>query len=227
MSNQVIIELKGVSKSFPSGGGTLDVLKEISLDICRGESVIITGESGCGKSTLLNMIGGLDKPSRGEVSSCGFNVSSLSEKGLTDYRNRSLGFVFQFHFLLKDFNTRENVMMPALMGGEKKAAAADRASELLERVGLSDREDHFPSQLSGGERQRAALARALMNDPPLILADEPTGNLDERNSRIVEDILFKLTADYHKTLLLVTHDSSLAERGSRHLHLTQGGVRDL
>lgn len=227
MSSRELIEIMGVTKTYLSGSSSLNVLKEIDLTVEPGESVIITGESGCGKSTLLNMIGGLDKPSAGKVLSCGFLVSSLSERDLTEYRNSSLGFIFQFHFLLKDFNTLENVMMPALMGGVKKAAARKRASELLERVGLLPRKDHFPSQLSGGERQRAALARALMNDPPLILADEPTGNLDERNSRVVEEILFELTADFNKTLLLVTHNGALAEKGSRHIHLSGGGVTEL
>ncbi|MGD1829397.1 MAG: ABC transporter ATP-binding protein [Spirochaetaceae bacterium] len=222
-----LVELKDVRKIYPSGGGELEVLSNISLTINQGELVAITGESGCGKSTLLNLIGGLDKPSEGEVTSCGYAVSSLSEKALTDYRNQSLGFVFQFHFLLKDFNTLENVMMPALMAGEKKHSAADRAAELLKRVGLSERETHFPSQLSGGERQRVALARSLMNDPLLILADEPTGNLDERNSRLVEEVLFELTEEFQKTLLLVTHDAALAKKGRRRLHLTQGGVQEL
>ncbi len=222
-----LIRLKEVGKIYPSGNSELQVLRNISLIIEEGQMVSITGESGCGKSTLLNLIGGLDKPSEGEVLSCGYPVSRLSEKALTDYRNRSLGFVFQFHFLLKDFNSLENVMMPALMGGEKKSFAMERAASLLDRVGLGERKDHFPSQLSGGERQRVALARALINDPLLILADEPTGNLDEKNSRIVEEILFQLTQEFHKTLLLVTHDPILAEKGNRRLHLTQGGVQEL
>ena len=230
MSNEdkkSLIELSGVRKVYPSGRGELEVLRNISLRVEEGELVVITGESGCGKSTLLNLIGGLDKPTEGEVNACGYTVSRMTEKNLTSYRNKSLGFVFQFHFLLKDFNALENVMMPALMGGEKRAAAAERASGLIARVGLSDREGHFPSQLSGGERQRVALARALMNDPQLILADEPTGNLDEKNSRVVEDILFQLTGDFQKTLLLVTHDPALAAKGRRRLHLTQGGVVEL
>ncbi len=230
MSNEdkkSLIELGGVRKVYPSGRGELEVLRNISLRVEEGELVVITGESGCGKSTLLNLIGGLDKPTEGVVYSCGYTVSRMTEKNLTSYRNESLGFVFQFHFLLKDFNALENVMMPALMGGEKRASAAERASGLIARVGLSDREGHFPSQLSGGERQRVALARALMNDPQLILADEPTGNLDEKNSRVVEDILFQLTEDFQKTLLLVTHDPALAAKGRRRLHLTQGGVVEL
>jgi lipoprotein-releasing system ATP-binding protein len=227
LNNGELIKLQKVSKIYQSGSNDLNVLKDIDLSIEAGELLIITGESGCGKSTLLNMIGGLDKPSSGTVHSCGFEVSSLSERELTDYRNGSLGFIFQFHFLLKDFNALENVMMPALVGGIKKPAAREKAAELLDRVGLLDRAEHFPSQLSGGERQRAALARALINDPPLILADEPTGNLDERNSRIVEEILFDLTGGLNKTLLLVTHDLTLAEKGSRHIHLSGGGVREL
>jgi len=227
MEGSALIQLRDIRKAYPSGNGELEVLRDISLSVNEGELVAITGESGCGKSTLLNLIGGLDRPSEGEVLSCGFPVSRLSEKALTDYRNKSLGFVFQFHFLLKDFNALENVVMPALIGGEKKSRALDRGAELLDRVGLGERKDHFPSQLSGGERQRVALARALINDPRLIMADEPTGNLDEKNSRLVEEILFELTREFNKTLLLVTHDPVLAGKGSRRLHLTQGGVQEL
>lgn len=226
MSDKALITLEGVNKTYRSGRTDLKVLRDVSLRVEPGCSVVITGESGCGKSTLLNMIGGLDKPTSGRVESCGYEVSSLSEKGLTDYRNGSLGFIFQFHFLLKDFNALENVMMPALMGGTSRPSARQKAADLLARVGMEDRLDHFPSQLSGGERQRVALARALINDPPLILADEPTGNLDENNSRRVEDILFDLTSQFDKTLLVVTHDPALAGRGDRHIHLTGGGVRE-
>jgi len=222
-----LIELKNVSKQYHNGQEELTVLKQIHLEVNKGESLVITGESGSGKSTLLNLIGGLDFPTEGSILSCGNEVSSLSEKEMTRYRNQDLGFVFQFHYLLKDFTALENISMPALMAGESRTQVLDRAAELLKKVGLEQRDSHFPGQLSGGERQRVVLARALMNDPELILADEPTGNLDERNSRVVEDILFQLTGELGKTLILVTHDTALAERGGRRLHLTQGSVETL
>lgn len=222
-----LIELKNVSKQYHNGQEELTVLKQIHLEVEEGESLVVTGESGSGKSTLLNLIGGLDFPTEGSIISCGSEVSSLSEKEITRYRNQDLGFVFQFHYLLKDFTALENICMPALMAGENRVQVMDRAAELLKKVGLEQRDSHFPGQLSGGERQRVVLARALMNDPALILADEPTGNLDERNSRVVEDILFQLTGELGKTLILVTHDTALAERGGRRLHLTQGSVETL
>lgn len=219
-----LIELEEVSKSYHNGQEELTVLENIHLTVEKGEVLIITGESGCGKSTLLNLIGGLDYPSRGRILSCGSEVSSLGENDMTLYRNQKLGFIFQFHYLLKDFTALENIAMPALMAGENRKEAEDKALAQLAQVGLVERKGHFPGQLSGGERQRVVMARALVNDPDLILADEPTGNLDERNSSMVEDILFKLTRDMGKTLLLVTHDPLLAKRGDRHGHLTLGGL---
>ncbi|MDA3851710.1 MAG: ABC transporter ATP-binding protein [Spirochaetaceae bacterium] len=222
-----LIELKNVSKSYHNGQEELKIIRDLNLTVEEGQSVVITGESGCGKSTLLNLIGGLDYPSAGEIYSCGSLVSSLSEAAMTQYRNQELGFIFQFHYLLKDFSALENIAMPALMAGMSRKEAEPLAMDLLKKVGLQDRAIHYPGQLSGGERQRVVLARALMNQPKLILADEPTGNLDEGNSRVVEDILFQLTSELGKTLIVVTHDSHLAQRGERHFHLTGGGVQDL
>jgi len=219
-----LIELNNLIKQYHNGHEELVVLKDLNLKVEEGESLIITGESGCGKSTLLNLIGGLDFPTSGTVHSCGYEVSSLNERQIALYRNQELGFVFQFHYLLKDFTAIENIFMPGLMAGESRSVVTDRAKELLDKVGLTERASHYPGQLSGGERQRIVLARALMNDPSLILADEPTGNLDEKNSLVVEDILFKLTAELGKTLIVVTHDPALADRADRRLHLSYGGV---
>jgi len=219
-----ILDLAHVAKTFVTGAEELHILTDVNLAVAAGETVVITGESGSGKSTLLNLIGGLDTPSSGTIEAAGFRVDSLPESQLTRYRSSVVGLVFQFHFLLKDFTALENVMMPAFMSGVTRDEATERARRILTAVGLADRTDHFPTQLSGGERQRVAVARALVNDPDIILADEPTGNLDEGNSRTVENILFDLVREYGKTLLLVTHDVSLAERGEHHLHLVHGRV---
>lgn len=224
--SDTILDLAHVAKTFITGAEELHILTDVNLSVGAGENVVITGESGSGKSTLLNLIGGLDTPTAGTIEAAGYRVDALPEGQLTRYRSRVVGLVFQFHFLLKDFTALENVMMPAFMGGTSREEATERARRLLGDVGLADRTDHFPTQLSGGERQRVAVARALINDPAILLADEPTGNLDEGNSRTVENILFQLVREYGKTLLLVTHDRSLAERGAHHLHLVHGRVSE-
>lgn len=218
-----ILNITELSKIYSTGAEDLTILDNLSLEVAEGSSTVITGESGSGKSTLLNLIGGLDNINGGELYSCGYPIHDLTEKQLTEYRRKSIGLVFQSHYLLKDFTALENVSIPGRIAGLDKKTATARAEELIEKVGLSDRMEHFPSRMSGGERQRIALARSLINDPQLILADEPTGNLDERNSRIVEDILFSLVEEYGKSLLLVTHNLILAERVDRAYHLT-GGV---
>ncbi len=217
-----MLELDQVSKGFRSGPETLTVLEEISLEIPENNVTVITGESGSGKSTLLNLIGGLDLPSSGEIRSCGYDVSRLAEEDLTAYRSGVVGFVFQFHFLLKDFTVLENTALPGWMAGMPRRKAEARARELLAEVGLAERLSHYPSQLSGGERQRGALARALINSPRLILADEPTGNLDADNSRKVEELLFNLVRRHERNLILVTHDRHLSGRGDSHYHLEKG-----
>lgn len=221
-----IVTLRGVSKVFQSGESSLTILSDIDLDLAGGEIVAISGASGSGKSTLLNLIGGLDRPTSGSIVACDYAVHELGEADLTDYRARSLGFVFQFHYLLKDFTALENVMLPAFMLGVPRTAATDRARRLLDEVGLGDRLDHYPTQLSGGERQRAALARALINEPPLLLADEPTGNLDATNSARVEEILLSLVRARGTTLVIVTHDERLASLGERRLHLSLGELSE-
>jgi ABC-type lipoprotein export system ATPase subunit len=205
----------------------LTVLDNVSFALEGGGRVAVTGESGSGKSTLLSLIGGLDVPDAGSIAVDGSHVESLDEAALTRYRSEVVGLVFQFHHLLQDFSALENVMLPALMVASGPSAAArrrveERAAGLLADVGLGDRRAHAPAQLSGGERQRVALARALINEPRLILADEPTGNLDERNSRLVEETLFALVEDHGRSLILVTHNRDLARRTGRTLVLEDG-----
>jgi lipoprotein-releasing system ATP-binding protein len=212
MSNP-ILELTDVVKTYKSGPETLIILNELNFSSQPGVASIILGESGTGKSTLLNLIGGLDKPDRGSIMVKQNNVTGLSEDELAAFRNRTVGFVFQFHYLLSDFDAVENVMLPAYMTGTPRKEAESRAENLLTKVHMTDRLRHYPHQLSGGERQRVAVARALINQPDIILADEPTGNLDERNSSAVEELIFSLCEDFGKTLVLVTHDTNLAKRG--------------
>lgn len=209
-----IVHIENLEKTYVSTGETLTVLKALDLSVEEGSKVVITGESGCGKSTLLNIIGGIDSATSGIVRSGGRDITALDENAQADYCSHFLGFVFQFHYLLKDFTALENVYLPAYMAGVSKKDAISRAGRLLEDVGLQDRLHHLPSELSGGERQRAAVARALINDPHLILADEPTGNLDPVNAEIVGNLLFSIADKYRKTLIMVTHDQNLAAKGS-------------
>ena len=220
--NEPLLSIRNLVKSYDSGSETLHVIKEVDLYVAKGESVAVMGASGCGKSTLLNLIGGLDRPDSGEIVSCGFPVNHLVEKDLTLYRSRGIGFVFQFHSLLKDFTALENIMLPMVMAGKKRKESGGSALAALERVGMASRAHHYPAQLSGGERQRAALARALVNDPALILADEPTGNLDEEHKAMVADLIFSLIAGSGKSLVLVTHAVELARRADRLYTLREG-----
>ncbi len=226
-ADDVIIAMEHVAKRFTSGHEEVAVLHDVNLSVRPGEVVTISGESGSGKSTLLNILGGLDLPSSGTVRAAGYRVDELSEHQLTRYRSSVLGLVFQFHYLLRDFSAEENVMLPAFMAGTPRKRAVERAQTLLHSVGLADRRGHFPTQLSGGERQRVAVARALVNDPQLILADEPTGNLDESHSHEVETILFDLVRDVGTTLILVTHDPRLAARGDSRYRLEHGVLHDV
>jgi lipoprotein-releasing system ATP-binding protein len=210
-------------RSFQAGGETLEVLRGVDLEVRGPASIAVTGESGSGKSTLLSLVGGLDRPTGGTVVVDGTDITTLDETALSAYRSRHVGFVFQFHFLLHDFTALENLLIPGMLSARSAAGTRDRARELLGDVGLASRAGAYPLELSGGERQRVAVARALMNRPRLILADEPTGNLDERNARVVEDLLFPLVAREGCVLLLATHDRALAARAQRRYELA-GGV---
>ena len=218
-----MIQVKNIHKSFD----TLEVIKGVSLDVRDGEVMSIVGPSGAGKSTLLQIMGTLDRPDSGEVIYNGENVLQLNEKKLSHFRNRSIGFVFQFHQLLPEFSMLENVAMPALIGGKDYRTAFARAKELIEYLGLSDRADHRPAQLSGGERQRAAVARALMNHPSVVLADEPSGSLDTHNRMELHKLFFTLRRDMGQTFVIVTHDENLAADSDRVVHMTDGVITDI
>ena len=228
MSN--ILTIKNLEKVYITDSEKLTVLKGLNLNVEEGSKITVVGESGSGKSTLLNIIGGIDNATSGIVKAGNektgeWEVTSLSESKMSDYRSQFLGLIFQFHYLLKDFTALENVYMPALIAGLSKKEAIERAKELLSDVGVADRSDHLPSQLSGGERQRVAVARALINDPTLILADEPTGNLDPANAQKIGELLFSMADKYKKTLILVTHDMKLASRGDQQFSIVEGRLK--
>ncbi len=220
--NDNIVTIRSLVKRFKNGDEELTILDKLDLDITAGTSTAICGQSGSGKSTLLNIIGGLDTATEGSIHVGDWKLETLAESDLNSFRSKYTGFIFQFHYLLKDFTALENIMLPAHIAGIPKKEALERAQELIQEVGLFERSTHYPSQLSGGERQRIALARALVNNPELVLADEPTGNLDPANSRMVSDILFELCENHGKTLILVTHDEVIASRASRSLTLVRG-----
>ncbi|WP_407427282.1 ABC transporter ATP-binding protein [Treponema sp.] len=211
--SEIIVSVKSLEKTYKTEGESLTILKDLNLEIEKGKKVTIVGESGSGKSTFLNIIGSLDKATSGEIICGNFNLSRLEEASLSKYRTHFLGLIFQFHYLLKDFTALENTFLPALMAGLPKKAAMEKARNLLCDVGLENRLNHLPGKLSGGERQRVAVARSLINDPQLILADEPTGNLDPQNAKMIGELLFSMAEKYGKTLLLVTHDTNLAKKG--------------
>lgn len=215
-----MIEIKGVTKSF----GSLQVLKGIDLRIEKGEIVSIVGPSGAGKTTLLQILGTLDKPDSGSVVVDGTETSTLSTNKLSEFRNTHLGFVFQFHQLLPEFTAIENIMIPAYIAGMKPKEARSRAEELLAFMGLSDRATHKPNELSGGEKQRVAVARALMNNPAVILADEPSGSLDSKNKEELHKLFFELRDKFGQTFVIVTHDETLATLTDRTIHLKDGRI---
>lgn len=212
MSNN-LIEISNLEKTFVSKGEVLTVLKDLNLDIPQNKKITIVGQSGNGKSTLLNIISGNDVATSGVIKIENKIIDKMTEDELCNYRSNFIGLVFQFHYLLKDFTALENVFLPAYMANENKKVAIEKAELLLNDIGLYERKNHLPSELSGGERQRIAVARALINDPKLILADEPTGNLDPENAKMIGDLLFSVSEKYNKSLLLVTHDMELAKRG--------------
>lgn len=216
----MIIEMRGITKRF----GQLEVLKGIDLDISKGEVVSIVGPSGAGKTTLLQIMGTLYKPDSGSVSINGEDVLRLKGNALSRFRNRHLGFVFQFHQLLPEFTALENVMIPAYIGGMKGHAVKQRAEELLDFMGLADRMEHKPNELSGGEKQRVAVARALINQPDVILADEPSGSLDSRNKAELHQLFFDLRDKTGQTFVIVTHDEELAGLTDRTIHMVDGMI---
>ena len=216
-----MIELENITRSF----GTLQVLKGISLNIERGEVVSITGPSGAGKTTLLQIMGSLDKPDGGRVLYDGKDITRMNEKEISAFRNKHIGFVFQFHQLLPEFTALENITIPMLIAGQGMRQANARARELLELLGLADRADHKPSELSGGEKQRIAVARALANQPDVILADEPSGSLDTKNKEELHKLFFSLRDRLGQTFVIVTHDESLAAMTDRTIHLLDGAVQ--
>ncbi|MBP3742620.1 MAG: ABC transporter ATP-binding protein [Treponema sp.] len=220
-----IVSIKNLEKTYVSDSETLTVLHDLNLEVEEGSKIAIVGESGSGKSTLLNIISGIDRPTSGSVQAGKWNVEKLSEAAISEYRSTFIGLIFQFHYLLKDFTALENVYMPSLIAGKNKKESIELAKQLLEDVGVADRMNHLPSQLSGGERQRVAAARALINDPQLILADEPTGNLDPANAEKIGELLFSMVEKYQKTLLLVTHDLHLAERADSCLRILEGRLK--
>ncbi|MBO5580370.1 MAG: ABC transporter ATP-binding protein [Prevotella sp.] len=218
-----MIDIKGIKKSF----GSLEVLKGIDLHIDKGEVVSIVGPSGAGKTTLLQIIGTLDRPDAGTITIDGIDVSKLSSKKLSDFRNQHIGFVFQFHQLLPEFTAIENIMIPAYIAGVSHREARQRAEELLEFMGLSDRASHKPNELSGGEKQRVAVARALMNHPAVILADEPSGSLDSKNKEELHQLFFDLRDKFGQTFVIVTHDEQLASITDRTIHMRDGQLENL
>ena len=225
MSEKYIIQIKNLTKIF-GDGVEIKALDGVDLDIERGEFLAIIGPSGSGKSTLLNQIGILDTPTSGTILLNGVDVTEMSDKERSRTRNKELGFIFQYHHLLPDFNALENVMMPLLISGVKRSEARETARKVLEEVGLGDRMDHRPNQLSGGQNQRVAIARALVNKPSIVIGDEPTGNLDSKASENIYELLRQLNREHNQTFILVTHDERMAVKTDRIIRLVDGRVAE-
>lgn len=220
--SKVILEARNITKIYHSGPETIEVLKGLDFSLKEKEIVVIMGPSGVGKSTLLNIIGTLDKPTTGEVIIDGQSVFNYGEQKLSRFRNQHIGFIFQFHYLLPEFTALENVLIPGMIRGNNSKKDNERAVKLLSDVGLAQRLNHRPNQLSGGEQQRVAVARALMNQPKMILADEPTGDLDPRNSQLMFELILELNQKYDQSFVIVTHNEMLAEKANRVVHLLEG-----
>ena len=224
MSN--ILECRSLSFNYGDGNSKTSVLKNLDFRVKTEERIAIIGQSGCGKSTLLNLLAGLDMPSQGEVLIDNNNIANMKEHQRTELRAKNLGFVYQFHHLLKDFSAIYNTALPLLINDFDKNEALTKAENILKKVGLESRTNHKPSELSGGERQRVAIARAMITEPACLLADEPTGNLDERNAKDILDLIIELNSNQHTALLIVTHDLSIANKMSRQLELTDGHLNE-
>lgn len=220
--SELLLACRQLCKSYHEGTVETDVLKQVNFELRRGDMLAIVGSSGSGKSTLLHLLGGLDSPTSGEVIFNGTALSAMSQNALSALRNQEMGFIYQFHHLLPDFTAAENVAMPLLIGGMTRDKALAQAGEMLERVGVATRAHHRPSELSGGERQRVAIARALVNKPSLVLADEPTGNLDQRNAQSIFDLLSELNKTLGTAFLVVTHDLALAAKMGRQMEMRDG-----
>lgn len=223
MSEKPIIKLIEICKSFENSKS--DILKNINLEIFKGDFCAITGPSGSGKSTLLHIISCLENPSSGKILIDSIDASSLNEKELTVFRQKYIGLVFQFHFLLPEFNALENIMIPQLLAGKSKKEAKSKAEHLLEKVNILDKKDHKPSQMSGGEQQRVAIARALSNDPVILLADEPTGNLDSKNSKNIYSLLRELNETLKQTILVITHEHNFASKADKIIEIEDGRIK--
>ncbi|HDY90227.1 MAG TPA: ABC transporter ATP-binding protein [bacterium] len=225
--NKIILSAECITKNYYVGNTVLEVLKGVDLDLMEGQIIAIIGESGAGKSTLLHLLGFLDRPTSGQLK---FNAENLNEKTeieLAQFRNNQIGFIFQFHHLLPEFNAFENVLMPALIARKNSSDIIRRVEYLLDRVGLSKRLKHRPGELSGGELQRVAVARALINEPAIVLADEPSGNLDHRNSEMLHDLIWNLARENNYSFVIVTHDLSLAKKADRVMLLNDGTIEDI
>jgi lipoprotein-releasing system ATP-binding protein len=224
--NGGIISATSLHKEYLSGETRLSVLNGISLDVNKGDTVAVTGASGVGKSTLLHLLGGLDRPSSGTVEVSNLLLNSQSDAELARFRCNNMGFVFQHHYLMEDFSALENVMIPQLIAGKSEAAARNKSEQLLQEVGLSDRMSHRPGQLSGGEQQRVAVARALANEPKVLIADEPSGNLDTQTGRLLHDLLFRLNRENNTTIIVATHNRELADECGREIRLVAGQIAE-
>jgi lipoprotein-releasing system ATP-binding protein len=221
----LVLKAKDICRGFQTGAGILDVLKGVDLEVSQGEIVAIIGPSGSGKSTLLHILGTLDRPDKGSVNLDSTEVFSLNDKELAHFRNRTIGFVFQFHHLLPEFSALENVMMPKLIAGEDPRQIRNKAVDILKEVGLADRVDHKPGELSGGEQQRVAVARALINNPKIVIADEPSGNLDRSSAESLHNLVTELKDNINQTFILATHNLELAQRAQRIFKLEDGKIQ--